>query len=98
MNTGHPVKYRPDQILGKPEVIDTIDVTRDSRQMLQGEATSIVRRAGTMHGIAGWFEATLSPSVTMSNSPLREDVINRRAVFFPIDPPSAVQVRRLGPR
>jgi protein arginine N-methyltransferase 1 len=92
VNTGHPVKYRPDQILGKPEVFATVDVTRDSHQVLQGEATSIVRRAGTMHGIAGWFEATLSPSVTMSNSPLREDIINRRAVFFPVDPPSAVQV------
>jgi protein arginine N-methyltransferase 1 len=91
VNTGHPVKYRPDQILGQPEVIATIDVTHGSHRIFQGEATSVVRRAGTMHGIAGWFEATLSPSVTMSNSPLREDIINRRAVFFPVDPPSAVQ-------
>jgi protein arginine N-methyltransferase 1 len=90
VNTGHPVKYRPDQILGKPEVIATIDVTRDSCPILEGAAASVVRRSGTMHGIAGWFEATLSPSVTMSNSPLREDAINRRAVFFPLDPPTAV--------
>ena len=90
VNTGHPVKYRPDQILGVPEVIATIDVTRGSDPILEGEAASVVRRSGTMHGIAGWFEATLSPSVTMSNSPLREDIINRRAVFFPIDPPTAV--------
>jgi ribosomal protein L11 methyltransferase PrmA/PRMT5 arginine-N-methyltransferase len=90
VNTGHPVKYRPDQILGKPEVICTIDVTRDGPPTLHGEIASVVRRAGTMHGIAGWFEAVLSPSVTMSNSPFREDVINRRAVFFPIDPPTAV--------
>lgn len=90
VNTGHPVKYRSDQILGVPEVIATIDVTRGSDPILEGEAASIVRRSGTMHGIAGWFEATLSPSVTMSNSPLREDIINRRAVFFPVDPPTAV--------
>jgi len=90
VNTGHPVKYRPDQILGVPEVIATIDVTRGSDPILEGEAASVVRRSGTMHGIAGWFEATLSPSVTMSNSPLREDIINRRAVFFPVDPPTAV--------
>jgi protein arginine N-methyltransferase 1 len=90
VNTGHPVKYRPDQILGKPELVAGIDVTRDSAKILEGEVTSIVRRSGTMHGIAGWFEATMSPSVTMSNSPLREDVINRRAVFFPIDRPTAV--------
>jgi len=90
VNTGHPVKYRPDQILAVPEVIATIDVTRGSDPILEGEAASVVRRSGTMHGIAGWFEATLSPSVTMSNSPLREDIINRRAVFFPVDPPTAV--------
>ena len=90
VNTGHPVKYRPDQILGVPQVIATIDVTRDSGPILEGEAASVVRRSGTMHGIAGWFEAMLSPSVTMSNSPLREDIINRRAVFFPVDPPTAV--------
>ena len=90
VNTGHPVKYRPDQILGKPELVAGIDVTSDSVKILEGEVASIVRRSGTMHGIAGWFEATMSPSVTMSNSPLREDVINRRAVFFPIDRPTAV--------
>ncbi|HEV2170011.1 MAG TPA: 50S ribosomal protein L11 methyltransferase [Candidatus Binatus sp.] len=90
VNTGHPVKYRPDQILGKPEVVATVDVSRDTAAILEGEASSVVRRSGTMHGIAGWFEARLSPSVTMSNSPLREDVINRRSVFFPVDPPTAV--------
>jgi SAM-dependent methyltransferase len=90
VNTGHPVKYRPEQILGKPAVLATIDVTRDGSPILSGTAVSALHRAGTMHGIAGWFEAQLSPSVTMSNSPLREDVINRRAVFFPVDPPTAV--------
>lgn len=93
VNTGHPVRYRPDQILGQPQVIATIDVTRDSGPTLEGAAQSVVRRSGTMHGIAGWFEAILSPSVTMSNSPLREDVINRRAVFFPVDPPAAVRAK-----
>ncbi len=89
-NTGHPVKYRPDQILGQPAEIVSFDLNCDSSSILQGSATSVVRRPGTMHGIAGWFEAQLSPSVTMSNSPLRDDVINRRAVFFPVDPPTAV--------
>jgi len=90
VNTGHPVKYRPEQMLGKPALLATIDVTRDGDPILSGTAVSAVHRAGTMHGVAGWFEAQLSPSVTMSNSPLREDVINRRAVFFPVDPPTAV--------
>ena len=40
-----------------------------------------------MHGIGGWFSASLSPSVTMTNSPLAPARINRRNVFFPIDRP-----------
>jgi protein arginine N-methyltransferase 1 len=91
LNTGHPVKYQPQQILGKPEAIVSIDVARGEVAPLEGSAISAVSRTGTMHGVAGWFEARLSPSVTMSNSPLCADVINRRAVFFPIDPPVRVE-------
>jgi hypothetical protein len=43
-----------------------------------------VGRAGLFHGIGGWFVAQLSPGVTMSNSPLFAQRINRRNVFFPI--------------
>ena len=92
INTGHPTKYQPHQILAEPAVIASIDLTRDSGPALSGKVTSIVRRGATLHGIGGWFAAELSPSVSMTNSPLSEDTINRRAVFFPLDPPTRVEV------
>jgi hypothetical protein len=91
VNTGHPVKYEPSQILGRPAAISTIEVAHANSEKFSGVVTSPIDRSGAMHGVGGWFEATLSPSVTMSNSPLRADAINRRAVFFPTDPPMAVK-------
>jgi hypothetical protein len=90
-NTGHPTKYQPQQILAEPAVIATIDLTRDSEPAFSGKVTSIVQRGATLHGIGAWFTAELSPSVSMTNSPLSEDTINRRAVFFPLDPPTRVE-------
>lgn len=91
VNTGHPTKYQPQQILAAPAVIDTIDLTRNSGPTAGGTVTSIVQRSATMHGIGAWFTAQLSPSVTMTNSPYSENAINRSAVYFPLDPPTRVE-------
>ena len=91
VNTGHPTKYQPQQILAEPAIIATIDLTRDSGPALSSNVTSIVRRGAALHGIGAWFTAELSPSVSMTNSPFSEDAINRRAVFFPLDPPTRVE-------
>jgi hypothetical protein len=89
-NTGYPVKYSPDQILGSPVQGCDIDLYQAAPNPLRLEALLEIRRTGTLHGIGGWFSARLSPSVTMTNSPLARDSINRRNVFFPL--PEAVAV------
>ena len=43
-----------------------------------------------MHGIGGWFSAQLSPSVTMTNSPLMTGRIRRRNGFLPMEHPMEV--------
>jgi protein arginine N-methyltransferase 1 len=48
-------------------------------------------RAGSLHGIGGWFVAQLSKSVSMSNGPLAAPRINRRNVLFPVDSPVALE-------
>lgn len=48
-------------------------------------------REGTVHGLAGFFTATLAPGVTMSNSPLAAVPIQRFASFLPVERPFAVQ-------
>lgn len=90
VNTGHPRHFRPEELLGAPVVAGAVDLTRDAARPLRLAATLAVTRAGTLHGLGGWFVASLSPSVTMTNSPLAADRINRRNVFLPIDAPIAV--------
>ncbi len=91
INTGHPTSYQPHQILSEPSIIASIDLTRDCAPVLSGKAACNVRRRATLHGIGGWFAALLSPSVTMTNSPLSGKKIGRRAVFFPLHPALAVE-------
>ena len=54
------------------------------------KASFAVARAGTLHGIGGWFGAQLSPSAYISNSPLAHNPVDRDQVFFPLDRPVEV--------
>ena len=89
-NTGYPVKYTPEQLLGEPVVGTSIDLSTVSSAPLNLEGSIVVTRAGTLHGIGGWFSAQLSADVILSNSPLATKRINRMNVFFPIDQPVTV--------
>ncbi|MEK6532860.1 MAG: class I SAM-dependent methyltransferase [Nitrospirota bacterium] len=90
-NTGYPVKFNPGHLLGTPEVAWSVDPSSCDGVSLSMRAQLNVTRPGILHGIGGWFVAQLSPHVTMSNSPLVAQPINRRNVFFPHDRPVAVQ-------
>jgi len=90
-NTGYPVKFNPEHLLGAPEVAWSVDPSSCDGGSLSMRAQLNVTRPGTLHGIGGWFVAQLSPHVTMSNSPLVAQRINRRNVFFPLDRPISVQ-------
>ena len=83
-NTGYPARLRPEHLLSSPLTATTLDLMVDHPLPLNFSAPLRASRAGVLHGIAGWFEARLSPSVTMTNSPLSAERIFRRQVFFPI--------------
>ncbi|HET8575892.1 MAG TPA: 50S ribosomal protein L11 methyltransferase, partial [Methylomirabilota bacterium] len=87
VNTGYPVKFRPEQLLGQPVAALALDLSQPAPTRLELAATIEASRGGILHGVGGWFSARLSPSVSMTNSPLAADSINRRNVFFPIDRP-----------
>ena len=86
-NTGYPVEFVPEQLLGSPGILASINLPESTAAPFRGEACVVANKPGTLHGIGGWFTAQLSPSVTMTNSPLSADRIKRRNVFFPIDRP-----------
>ncbi|MGH9313419.1 MAG: methyltransferase domain-containing protein [Vicinamibacterales bacterium] len=85
-NTGYPTKLEADQCLGASAVAADVDVIGFTGQPLVLEVSLPIATRGLLDGIGGWFTADLAPGVTLTNSPLSPDRIDRRNVYFPIDP------------
>jgi protein arginine N-methyltransferase 1 len=92
-NSGYPVRLGGRDLLTAPAILTSVDLAAETGVPIVAGATFRPARAGTVHGIGGWFDARLSPSVTMTNSPLSPSRIDRRQVFFPIADPVAVTPR-----
>jgi protein arginine N-methyltransferase 1 len=89
-NTGYQVNLPAESVCGDAVVIASVDLNHATTEPFHGEATAMIRRSGTMHGLGGWFTAELAAGIFMTNSPLSPERIERRQVYFPID--RAVQV------
>jgi hypothetical protein len=89
-NTGYQVNLSPESICGDAVAIANIDLNHATIETFHGEATAVIRRSGKMDGLGGWFTAVLAAGISMTNSPLASEQIQRRQVYFPID--RAVQV------
>ena len=90
-NTGYPARFDPAHLLGAPARAISVRLSTASTTALSAEVVLVAERPGALHGIGGWFEAQLSPSVTLTNSPLAARPIFRRQVFFPIARPVALE-------
>jgi len=88
-SAGYPIDLAPGDLLAAPADLGTIDVA-DGIERMSLRVDSTIAVAGTMHGIACWFDAQLSPSVCMTNSPLAPRRIDRAQSFFPAERPIAV--------
>jgi protein arginine N-methyltransferase 1 len=86
VNTGYARRFGSNQAIAPPETILSIDLARDSEIRISGKALAAFARDAVMHGLAGWFDAELSPSVRMTNSPFAVKAIRRPAFFLPLDP------------
>ena len=91
VNTGYPARFDSTHLLGAPAEAISLKLMTASMDALDAECVLVAVRSGTLHGIGGWFEAKLSPSVTLTNSPLTARPILRRQVFFPIGRPVALE-------
>jgi SAM-dependent methyltransferase len=89
-NTGYPIHLQRRHLLSDPVDAASLDTLAHGEQPIAFSEAIGVTRAGTLHGIGGWFSAQLSPNVEMTNSPLAKRRIKRRNVFFPIARPVAV--------
>jgi len=90
-NTGYPTRLSPHQLLSDPAVGCRMDLSVETIVPLRIDARFTTRRDGTLHGIGGWFQVQLSPSVALSNSPVDSERMTRRQTFFPIESPIAVR-------
>ena len=84
-NTGYPTRFDASQLLCAPVTGCRIDLATSAPPVLRIDASFTAVRPGTLSGVGGWFTAQLSPSITLSNSPLDLRQIHRRQVFFPIE-------------
>ena len=85
VNTSYPVKFQSQNLLGEPAAAVSLDLPKATTEPFEMKASIKTARSGILHGIGGWFSAELSPGVTMSNSPLARQPINRSNLFFPVD-------------
>ena len=84
-NTGYQVNLPAQSVCGDAVVIAEIDLNHATTDPFHGEATAVIRRSGTMHGLGGWFTAELATGISMTNSPCVPEHIQRRQIYFPIE-------------
>jgi precorrin-6B methylase 2 len=89
-NTGYPTMIAAEMLLGAGRCVVSFAAESMGSQPLAGEVCLPVDRPGTLHGLAGWFEATLAGDVILSSAPNAAARVQRRNVFFPIDQPLEV--------
>ncbi|MEQ1540672.1 MAG: class I SAM-dependent methyltransferase [Novosphingobium sp.] len=82
-NTKRAVTLAPGEIATTPDQLLTLDLNDDIADNLQGEVELVAAAGGQLDGLAGWFECTLVPGISMTNSPLDSRRIDRNQAFFP---------------
>jgi hypothetical protein len=81
-STGYPLPLEASHLLSEGAVAVRVEPP-DATSTLSASITATIDRDATADGIAGWFRAGLSPSVTMTNAPGDPHRINRRPVMLP---------------
>jgi protein arginine N-methyltransferase 1 len=87
VNCVRRVGLEPAGLLTGGARILTYDMTRAEDDVRHGAVTLVARRAGVLHGLAGWSEAELAAGVSITNAPDAEARIDRGQVFLPLDVP-----------
>jgi len=90
LNTGYPVSIGADSVLGPTAVTAAIQLGKPVANTIGSRTVSTITRDGVVHGIGGWFSAQLSPSITISSSPLSANPVDQLGVLLPIAEPVAV--------
>lgn len=90
-NSGHPWRVEPGHLLMPGCVVATLTPGQDNRYV-SFTVDLAIERAGTLHGIAGWFVAHLNETTTLTNAPGDPERIARRNAVLPVRQPLAVSI------
>ena len=91
MNNVHRVKVEREALMAQPARFAEVETSKVEEADVSGRVDFFAGRDGTIHGLVGWFSATLSPSVRLATAP-PNPAPNWGHAFFPLDAP--VQVER----
>ncbi|MCY1670928.1 50S ribosomal protein L11 methyltransferase [Novosphingobium sp. SL115] len=91
VNTKYPVSFAPADIVTEPVLVGGVELGDEAPDTLPFKASLVADETGVIDGIAGWFECDLGGGVTMTNSPLARDRIDRTQIFLGFDEPLAVR-------
>ncbi len=80
----------PEMFLSEPASLLSADLAQVEEGDFSAEASYVVKREGTVHGIGGWFTAELAPTVTLSNVPPSKTP-SWSHTFMPLEWPLAVE-------
>ncbi len=90
VNNVHPLKLHEGTFLGDPARAEDVRFTDVAHTEIDADCSFRVTRRGQLHGLAGWFDAALTPALRISNGP-RERASHWGLAFFPIDRPVVVE-------
>ena len=80
--------FSPVQLLSESATVAATDLSEVESTEVSGDFTATARRDGTVHGIACWFRAQLTPQIDLETTP---GVVGTSwaHVFLPLEEPLA---------
>jgi hypothetical protein len=81
-------------LLAHPQQVASIDLATFETPVVEAGARFVFGRAGTVHGLAGWFDATLAQGVTLETGP-DAPATHWKQAFLPFREPLTVDAGEL---
>jgi type I protein arginine methyltransferase len=90
MNNVHQVTIDADELMADPALFARVDLQEIQEEDVDGSIQFTATRSGAVHGLAGWFVASLSPTVQITTAP-PNPAPNWGHAFFPLEAPLDVE-------
>jgi protein arginine N-methyltransferase 1 len=89
-NTVHAVGLAVDDLLAEAGTLATLHLGDVAPPYLSWSKEFRCNRDGMLDGMVGWFDCRLANAISMTNSPLAGESLNRPQAYLPLEKPVAV--------